>query len=343
MTDAKLIQNKLLEMARIQLDGETRFVDELAELFETSTDSAYRRIRLEKLMTLEELVKLCSHFDLSFDEILDSSNTRISFQYYPITEHDFTFIDYLEYVERTSARIAQAEKKELFYLANDIPIFHLMNAPILASFKLFFWQKTILNFESMKDKKFKLYEKDERVNKTSRKMRENYYRIPSTEIYCAETIDITIKQINYYFEAGLFENEKDALLLCDRFSHLVEHLRRQCEAGFKFRMESIEVEKNAFTPAYSVYYNEVLYTDTTILAAHDDQRWSYTNNNGLNIMSTRDVHFFEQQRNTFDLLKRKSTLISGQSEKERNAIFKTYQRKIDQLKVKLSTAIDSED
>lgn len=338
-SDGKLIQDQILQQVKNMLMPEERLVDVLAEMFKTSTDSAYRRIRLEKLMTLDELIKLCTEFDLSFDEFLNQSTRRITFSYQPISEKGFTFVDYLEYVERMSRKIQEAKQKEMLYMANDIPMYHLMNAPELASFKLFFWQKTILNFDSLRNTKFKLGMKDERVNSASRLMRDHYFKIPSIEIYSPETIDITLKQINYYYEAGIFESDEIATYLCERLLGLITHLRNQCELGFKFRRENAVPEKTELTPTYQVYYNEVLYTDTTILASLDDERWSYTNNNGLNVMSTKDANYFNQQKQQFEILKSKSTLISGDSEKERNRVFKIYERKVKMLQGKFENLI----
>ena len=46
------------------------FVDEIAEILEISNDSAYRRIRGEKPIALEEIKKLCVKFKISLDQLL---------------------------------------------------------------------------------------------------------------------------------------------------------------------------------------------------------------------------------------------------------------------------------
>ena len=45
-------------------------VEELAQLLHVSTDSAYRRLRCEKFLTLDELEKISMHFKVSFDKHL---------------------------------------------------------------------------------------------------------------------------------------------------------------------------------------------------------------------------------------------------------------------------------
>src|SRR5579871_2321816 len=44
-------------------------VDEIADLLNISTDSAYRRIRGEKPVSFDELRTLCSHFKVSLDQL----------------------------------------------------------------------------------------------------------------------------------------------------------------------------------------------------------------------------------------------------------------------------------
>ena len=46
------------------------FVDEIAEVLDISNDSAYRRIRGEKPIVLEEIKKLCVKFKISLDQLL---------------------------------------------------------------------------------------------------------------------------------------------------------------------------------------------------------------------------------------------------------------------------------
>ena len=50
-------------------------VEELAQLLHVSTDSAYRRLRCEKFLTLDELEKISMHFKVSFDKHLALSES----------------------------------------------------------------------------------------------------------------------------------------------------------------------------------------------------------------------------------------------------------------------------
>lgn len=333
------IQTRFFQLIRERMDPHLSLVDEVAELLGVSNDSAYRRIRCETALSLEEVAKICGHFQLSIDTLLQTSSDEVIFNFQPLNEQSFDFRRYLEYIRDTMKLIAESPEREVVYMANDIPLFHLMHAPEVASFKLFFWQKTILDFSTFRNQKFKLNQKDEEVNAISRDIRHYYCAIPSTEIYSSEAIDTTLKQIEYYFVSGLFEDRSEALLLCDRLESLVEHVRLQCEAGYKFKAQPDgSIPEHVPYPKvgnYSVFHNEVIYTDNTILVRLGDQFLSFLTSNGINSLSTRSEAFYRNSYQSLDILKRRSTIISGTSEKERNRVFLRFLDKIRDMKARL--------
>lgn len=309
-----------------------------------SNDSAYRRIRGETSLTFDELTKLSKRFNISVDSLMESSSNDVVFHYQPLDEESFDFMTYLEYIRAQMQLIASAEDKEVIYMANEIPLFHLMHVPEIAAFKLFFWQKTILDFSDFRNQKFKLMQKDERVNELSRDIRDLYCKIPSTEIYHSETIDTTLKQVEYYFVTGYFEDKREAIYILDKLVELVDHIKHQCEAGCKYKRTEdgripeflgYQKENN-----YTVFHNEVLHTDNTILVRLGDHYMSFLTSNGISSLSTESENFFVNSKKALEILKRRATIISGTSEKERNRVFESYQRKISKLKDRLKMMMD---
>src|SRR5262245_33330930 len=64
------LQKTFFEYLKNRISGNLSAVDEIADLLNISNDSAYRRIRGEKELTLSELKILCSHFNVSVDHLL---------------------------------------------------------------------------------------------------------------------------------------------------------------------------------------------------------------------------------------------------------------------------------
>ncbi|MCK4639369.1 MAG: hypothetical protein KAT33_08115, partial [Bacteroidales bacterium] len=57
-------QEHLFQQIRESLPTHLSLVDEISELLRMSYDSAYRRIRGEKAITIDELHTLCKHFNI---------------------------------------------------------------------------------------------------------------------------------------------------------------------------------------------------------------------------------------------------------------------------------------
>ncbi|GAB5539327.1 MAG: hypothetical protein Salg2KO_14300 [Salibacteraceae bacterium] len=339
LQEAYETQEAIFEWLRQNAHIEPPIAFELSELWDISLDSVYRRMRGEKLMKLNELLQLYHEYDFSLEEVVASSKSRLVFSFQPILEGAFDFLQYLEYIDNMLGSIAACSNRKMYYLANDVPMFHLMNAPALASFKLFFWQKTILGFDAYKNRSFKLGEVNDRVNKLSRSIRDAYFSIPSIEIFSPQTIETSLRQIEYYLMAGHFEDNKTALYLCDEFANLMRHIKVQCELGRKFKAGSEPTNNHSST--YEVYFNEVLYSDTTIMVEADEERLVYLTNNGLNVLRTNAAPYYEHSLQSFRILQRKSVPVSLGSDRERNHTFNVFLNTIDRFKKKLQAQMDA--
>ena len=74
-TDYIEVQNNLLK--KVEEKTEEKLVDVLSEKLNISNDSAYRRIRGEKIMTLDEILILSTKFNISLDETIGQSKNNI--------------------------------------------------------------------------------------------------------------------------------------------------------------------------------------------------------------------------------------------------------------------------
>jgi hypothetical protein len=338
MREDLILQSRIIDEVR-RMVGAKELISSLAELLNLSQDSIYRRVRGETLLNIYELQQILLHFDLSLDDYLDASARRVSFSFQAINEQAFNFKDYLAYVERMMRRVAQSQNAHMMYFAKDIPIFHLFNAPKLAAFKLFYWRKTVLDFSAYRNKKFSFDQRDEEVNDISRRIRAHYYKVPATEVYSPETIDATLNEVMFYFTSGFFQDPHDALLVLDSLEELLAHLALQCEKELRFKPAK---ERGPDTQpvvypdvTYTVIFNEILFTDATVLVRLDEEKWSYLSNNGLHVLGTRDVNYYDQCHAAYELIARRATRISGTSEKERNAVFNRYHTRIQLLRKRI--------
>jgi hypothetical protein len=129
LSNSESIQSAFLDRVKKNLPPHLSFADDLAELLAISRDSAYRRIRGETVLSLDEVKKICSHYGVSMDVLLSPDDEIISFHHRRIDNNHFTFDHWLRSVLGNLEMISSFPEKELFYGAKDIPIFHYFNYP----------------------------------------------------------------------------------------------------------------------------------------------------------------------------------------------------------------------
>jgi len=312
------------------LPPQLALVDKIGELLAISNDSAYRRIRGEKPIAFEELQKLCYYFKISLDQFLHLQNDSVIFSGQNVDSSLFDYDKYLAGVLQNLQMMNSFESKEMYYLNKDIPFFHHFHFPELAAFKSFFWMKTVLHYPAFSNRQFRLDQcVTDNIIQTGRKISEAYYSLPSQEIWNIESINSTIRQIEYYRNSGVFAHSSDIVAIYDCLQKTIDHIEHQAESGYKFAINGSAGNKRS---AYKIYINEFVLGDNTILAVLGDTKIVYINHSVLNYIITRDQGFCEYMYQHIRNIITKSTLISEVGEKERRRFFNGIREKINSRK-----------
>lgn len=307
-------------------------VDELADLLQVSNDSAYRRIRGETSFTIDEIVSICNRYKISFDSFSNNNTGSVSFNYRPLGNDENSFLSYFKSLRNDLKKIESFEDKHIVFAAEDIPIFHYFNFPELTSFKIFYWNKSILNIPSLDKKKFDPSWPSKELQEIVKDILDLYMKIPSTEIWTDETVNSTLKQIEFYWESGIFQKKEDALTVCHNLEQMITSLQKQAELSTKFISES---QRAKYENNFSLYNCEVTVGNNCILATMGDLKLTYISHHTLNTISTANSNFCEETDLWLKNLIKKSVLISGVSEKQRYQFFSKIQANVDSLKAKI--------
>lgn len=319
------LQEQMLQQLKNQLPAQASLVDELAAILDISTDSAYRRIRNEKSMSLEEVHKLCTHYQLSLDRLLQLQSDAFSFTGSFIETNSFQFDQWLTSVLQHVKYMSGFKEKKMYTVCKDIPIFHHFHFREIAAFKHFVWMKGIYNSPGFAHKKFSLKNYPSELFELGQKALHLYNHIDSVEIWSLETINSTMRQIDYYHESNLFEEEDDVIKIYEALEKLMTHLDRQATLGCKLNVGDTErTDKGSF----QMYLNEIVIGDNSILACLDGTKISFIIHTVANVMMTRDMRFCENMYESVKNLMKRSTQISSVSERERSRFFKYLRKRI---------------
>lgn len=320
------IQVLFFQHLKTSLPAHISMVENVAELLQISIDSAYRRIRGEKPISFDELKILCTNYNISLDQFVHIETDAIVFNGKTATSTRFNFEQYLNSVLQNVLFMNSFSKKEMLYLNKDIPIFYHFLFPELSAFKSFFWMRSILSYPEYANKQFNVAEHiNEGVLHTGRKLAEAYSQLPSQEIWNIESINSTIRQIEYYKDTRVFASRDDIVVLYECLERTMEHIQRQAEAGCKFSPDGKQINRHV---SYKMYVNEFILGDNTILALLGDTKVVYINHSVINFLLTKDPAFCDYTCRHFQNIIKKSTLISEVGEKERSRFFNIIKEKI---------------
>ena len=321
------IQVAFFNHIKTLLPAHLSLVDEIAELLNISNDSAYRRIRGEKPIALEEIQKLATHFKISLDQFLHLDSDSFIFTGKLANATDHVFEKWMENLLQQLIFINSFQHKHMYFLAKDIPLMQQFLSPELTSFKSFFWRKSILHYEEMKGKKFSLKDINPKHIELAKKIIEVSNKIPSTDIWNIESINSTIRQIEFYRDANAFETTEDIVLLYQGVFKLIDHIERQADYGFKFPMGGKEDPTAA---AYNLFNNELILGDNTVLAELNNMKITFLNHSVINFVGTQDERFNAHMYDAIQNLIKKSTQLSRVGEKERTRFFNRIRDKVKQ-------------
>jgi len=195
-------QQTLFQRIRKMLPSNASLADFVASLLSVSNDSAYRRIRCETALTLDETKLLCENFNISLDQLLHFNNNSVIFQNSRING-ELTFEKFLKDLEAQLTAI-QHFSVEIIYLTKDIPLFHTFCFQPFFAFRYFFWMKSIIQHPDFRDRQFSFDCLPKHIEQTGLNITKLYNRYTSVELWNTKCNNSNIFQLELYREGGLF-------------------------------------------------------------------------------------------------------------------------------------------
>jgi len=318
-------QKYLFEAIKSQLPEHYRFADAIGDTLGVSADSAYRRIRGERELSLSEFQKLCSAFNISPNSILndDTAEQGAQFMYTSVNMADQpSYVRHIKRLSDTLSALIQTDDKEMMFTAQDIPFYHFLNYTELLSFKLYAWNDasiakkiTFKDFCAQLDTDAILPVYDSMIN--------SYMQIPSKEIWTKQTIDTVLRMIDYYTETGAFDSKETVLRLLNQVDNLIDTVNTYAQDGHKGGKRQ--------TP-FTLYVCSVDLENNFMLTRANDRRTCSIKLYTVNSIATTNNLLCAETEKYINYLINKSIMISGEtSTRERFRFFQSSKNKIEEL------------
>ncbi len=318
------MQEVFIKHLKQAVPANVSLVDDIADLLKISNDSAYRRLRNETELSLDETYKICKHYRISIDSVFSNKGDSVTCNYIKLTDSAHNFENYLTSLLTQLQRLSKSEDSKVIYAAEEIPIFHSFYSKELAAFKLFYWQRSVLNVPEYQTRKFDWDSIPEKQLQLAVDIHDTYIKVPSIEIWTDETIQTTIKQIEYYFESGAFKEKDDAITVLQELKKMMQAINHYAES------ENKSDSGKKPTTSFNLYNSDLVIGTNCIHVNLGGAVFSYISFNTLNSLTTGNQEFCEEIEHWMKNLIKKSTLISGIAEKQRFQFFSKAYKAIDQ-------------
>ncbi len=313
-------QESFLKVIRSKISKSDSLIEEIASILEISYDASHRRISQKSKFSIDETIKLANHFNISLDNLFSKREKVIVEKTIEIEN----LKDMLQYFKASAQQVeilTKNPKTTLYYSAKDIPLFYFMDGTILSKFKAFVW----LNLLNTNQKKvsFENFVIEESFSEYMQTLKKAYETTQVNEIWNDTTINSSLQQILYFYEAGLL-NLKNANALCKDLKRIINLIQERCNNDSNF----------------ALYYNELILLNNNMLIETEEKLTMFVPYTLLgyfitdNEDSCKNVHQFFKQQIT-------NSIPLGQSGiREQNLFFNRAIRKIDYYLEKINSQVD---
>jgi hypothetical protein len=312
----------ITQLLQHKINTKACHLEQLIQLLHVSEATMRRKLHGDSAFTIDEVFVLQKEFGFSIDALSPNApatlkvfNTKeFALQATPV----LTVANYVQQLLTDFMQLHSLGAPHIYYAAKDLPLFCFFSSPLLTSFKLYFWYISLFDTQQKNIAYSPNWLPDE-VLQNAAQLFAVYNHVPSTEIWNQETINSTLHQILYCKDAGNITSEQ-AKSLCLSLLLFIDNLENNAATNEKAKGVSL-----------TMYLNEILLLDNTVLFTIGAHKVFYLPYQTLNFLSTSDAQFTQ---NTFDWFAKqisKSTIISGEAQKMRKHIINIYRQEIEKV------------
>jgi hypothetical protein len=285
-------------------------------------DAAYRRINLKTSLSLEETVKLARHYKVSLNKLFevgdtDSILTEISQK--PNNEQALEL--WFKQTLNNAIPLTKIKNAEMIWSGKDISLFRSLNDSHLTRYKMYVWLKD-LNVDMAKSKiSFDdwMTTIPDSLIESAIELGNIYKHINITELWNDNTINGTLQQVLYYFEAGLVSKDI-TLRICDDLHEIVNHIEKET---IQQTINDLENEK-----FFRLYKHDLHTLTNTVMLITPFQKAFFTPFTVLSYFKIEHKETCDMMHEFLQKQMSNSKLLATSGERDRTIFFKTIHQKI---------------
>ncbi len=314
-------QETLLKQIRKQISDKGSINDEIASVLQISYDASHRRVSGKSKFSIEETALLANHYNISLDGLFFQKEKVIIEKTIEVS----SLAEMQLYFHNSAIKITSLTRDSntvMCYSAKDIPLFYFMDATIMSKFKAYVWLN-LLDAETSKVT-FENFVITESFLESMTKLKTAYEKVEVKEIWNDTTINSSLQQILYFYEAGLlgFDSANE---LFDDLESIINKIKKKC---------------NDSNSKFSIYYNELVMLNNNLLFETKEKLTLFASYTLLGYFITENDESCQNVKRWFYRQIANSKPLNSSGIKEQQVFFNKAIRKIDFYRNQLNSQVD---
>lgn len=323
------MQDYFFQSIKSKLTDNKSFIDEIASALDIGYDAAYRRVNSKTILSLEEAVKLAKFFNLSINKLYElGDQSSIVVERSPRPNNETGLELWFKKSLQNLKPLTQLKKAEIIWSGKDISLFRTLTDSYLTRYKMYVWLKD-LDITMAKSK----ISFDEWITKIPKslldsafELSEIYNHINITELWNDRTVNGTLQQVLYYFEAGMVSKDM-ALLICEDIHKVI------------YQIEEHTINQSINSPnhnkSFKLYKCDLHTLTNTAMIITPAQKVFFTPFTVLSYFKIENRTTCEMMYEFLNKQMANSKLLVTAGEKDRSLFFNLMHKKIEKLKARI--------
>jgi len=310
-------QKKFFDILSQRNNKDHNVLYDVMDLLDIKKGAAYKRMNGDTAMTLEEVIKIADHYNLSLDATF-RSDKFISF-FHPFVNKEKASLDvfidqYKKFFKPLRALENKKEEVELTYLANELPIFYYFGHKYIFNFLISVWRHLHWSNTNLEIGNVEEYAAEGR--EIQNEILNYYYGNKVTEIWNSNMLNNLYQQIIFCITIRAFKEVSFLKLLINDIENLIHHLRDISISGVKsIKGAKIEgSELKIYLNDFGNYMNLMQFQSKTIKS-------TFLGYDYPQFIVSHNKPFFDFSKDWINKIKKRSVLISTDGYQYRELFF----------------------
>lgn len=246
------LQDLIINEIRKKLIENESLNDVIATALNISYDAAHRRVSGKSKFSIEETGQLAQYFAISLDQLFFNASQIVANKTIDIKNQKDLY-QYFQNSANAIQKLTQLSTTELYYSAKDIPLFYFMDGSIMSKFKAFVWLNLLQNDKT--EVTFEKFVIQEPFFEVMEMLKNAYQKVKVHEVWNDTSINSSLQQVLYYYQAGMLSYNSAAEILKD-LKRILEKIKDNC---------------NQENSKVFIYYNEIILLNNNLLFEQENR------------------------------------------------------------------------